>query len=371
MDLFIYGTLRSAALMQAVAGGVLPASIPATLDGYRVGSVANDVVPFIEVAAGYQAAGLLFIDLSADQMARLDVYEGAFDFALTEMSIRTQTGSVTAQCYLPSKSNTPGADDWSLAVWQADHEAPAVFAAQELFAHDPLPSHAALRTMWPMMEARAWSKHRAQAAPAKRRFQPQNGDVRISAKRPPMGSFFRLQGQDVAHHKFDNSQSQASTREVFVGVDAVMVLPYDPKRDKVLLVEQMRMGPVVRQDPNPWMLEPVAGMIDAREHPETAAHREAKEEANVNFRHLEHAGSFYTSPGGTTDYFYNYVGLCELPMTDNYLGGLDGEGEDLRLHPMAFDEAMELLDTGEIATGPLFFLLYWLARNRTRLRSLS
>lgn len=357
--------------MQAVAGGVCDDPVPATLEGYRVGSVANDVVPFIEVAVDCDAVGLLFNDLAADQMARLDAYEGAFGFALTTVTVRTPSGLVVAQCYLPPTSNTSGADDWSLAVWQADHEVPAVLAAQELFAHDPLPNHATLRAMWPMIETRAWSKHRAQAAPSKRRFQPQEGDVRVLAKRPPLGSFFRLQGLDVAHRKFDGTQSHAQTREVFVGVDAVIVLPYDPKRDKVLLVEQMRMGPVVRHDPNPWMLEPIAGMIDAREHPEVAAHREAEEEANVRFRHLEHAGSFYTSPGGTTDYFYNYVGLCDLPMTDSYLGGLHSEGEDLRLHPMTFDDAMELLDSGEIATGPLFFLLYWVARHRTRLRSLS
>ncbi len=45
--------------------------------------------------------------------------------------------------------------------------------------------------------------------------------------------------------------------------DAVTVLPYDPVRDRVLLIEQYRFGVHMRGDPRPWVLEPVAGRIDA------------------------------------------------------------------------------------------------------------
>lgn len=370
MDLFVYGTLQSTALMHAVAGGELRDPVPAHLVGYRVRPVKDNVVPFIEEDAGFNAVGLIFADLTDGQMARLDAYEGAFGYSLTIVTVETSSGRVAAQCYLPPDVYVPGEGEWSLAVWQADHEAPAVFAAQEMFSLNPTLDHAALRAVWPMMEGRAWAKHRALAGPAALRHQPQTGDMRILKKHPPVGSFFRLQSLDVTHKRFVGGQSGALAREVFVGVDAAILLPYDPVRDKVLLVEQIRMGPVVRNDPNPWMLEPVAGMIDARETPEIAARREALEEANVALHHLEHAGSFYPSPGASTDYFYNYVGLCDLPMTESYLGGLAHEGEDLRLHPMSFDAAMALAETGEIATGPLFFLLYWLARHRDRLRAL-
>ena len=159
------------------------------------------------------------------------------------------------------------------------------------------------------------------------------------------------------------------TREGFYGVDAALVLPYDPMRDRVLLVEQARVGPKLRRDPNPWMFEPIAGIVDARETPLQAALREAREEAALEDITMLPAGEFYVSPGATTDYFYAYTGLCDLAVDKPYLGGLPEEREDLRLHPMTFDTAMALADSGEIATGPALYLLHWLLRHRDRLRA--
>jgi 8-oxo-dGTP pyrophosphatase MutT (NUDIX family) len=126
---------------------------------------------------------------------------------------------------------------------------------------------------------------------------------------------------------------------------------------------------MVRSDPDPWMLEPVAGIVDARENPDAAALREAMEEAGIDIRTLVPAGEYYPSPGATTDYFYAYVGLCDLTEDAPYSGGLEAEAEDIRLHTMDFDAAMALADSGEISAGPLLHLLYWLARHRDRLRA--
>ena len=50
------------------------------------------------------------------------------------------------------------------------------------------------------------------------------------------------------------------------------------------------MGPFAQDDPAPWILEPVAGMIDAGETPETAALRELREEAGYGARILRPIG---------------------------------------------------------------------------------
>ena len=54
------------------------------------------------------------------------------------------------------------------------------------------------------------------------------------------------------------------TGAVFMQGSAVSVLPYDPIRDTVLLVEQFRPPVFLINDPEPWLWEAVAGMIDPR-----------------------------------------------------------------------------------------------------------
>jgi len=371
MDLFVYGTLRSQGLMSAVSGGAAHQGLPARLYGYGVYPVKGDVVPFIAAQVGAVAEGLVYEDVTTAEMSRLDLYEGAFGYRLVQTQVETDAGLREVSCYLPPDDVAAGHGNWSLDAWEADHLAPAVLAATEIFSHDPRPSFTQLRAMWPMIEARAWSKHRATDAPATRRFQPLPADFEIKTAHPPHGRFFRFQSVEVTHRQFDGGLTNRLVREGFYGIDAAIVLPYDPASDRVLLVEQARVGPRLRHDPNPWMLEPVAGIVDARETPQTAALRECAEEAGLTIRRLEAAGSFYVSPGASTDYFYTYVGLCDLPDVDTYQGGLANEAEDLRLHPMAFEDAMGLADSGEIATGPALFLLYWILRHKDRLRTLA
>ncbi|SFR38618.1 nudix-type nucleoside diphosphatase, YffH/AdpP family [Yoonia tamlensis] len=371
MDIFVYGTLMSAPLFAAVAGGESCKSTQANLQGYARYRMAENVVPFIAPAPDQRVEGFIYHAVDAAQIARLDLYERAFGYTTQSVRVQTAQGAMSATCYMPPAGIVADGCDWALAAWEDTQLAPALLAAAEIFAHDPLPDPAALRRMWPMIESRAWAKHRATAAPATRRHNPEPQDIAVTGARAPRGGFFRMQDFDVNHKRFDGARSANLHREVFVAVDAALVLPYDPVRDRVILVEQIRMGPLMRQDPNPWMFEPVAGIVDARETPRQAAHREAKEEAAVTLDHLEPIAEFYASPGASTDYFYTYLGLCDVPQAAPYLGGLASEGEDIRLHPMDFDAALALVDSGEIQVGPLILMLHWLARHRDRLRAMT
>jgi nudix-type nucleoside diphosphatase (YffH/AdpP family) len=157
-------------------------------------------------------------------------------------------------------------------------------------------------------------------------------------------------------------------RAVFVATDAALVLPYDPVRDRVMLVEQLRMGPVARGDRAQWQLEPIAGRVDPGESPEDAAHREAQEEAGLTLRKLEKIAEVYASPGDSTEFFYIYLGLADLPDGSTGVNGLEVENEDIRSHLIGFDALMTMVDQLEAANAPLVIAAYWLARHRERLR---
>ena len=369
MDVFVYGTLRDADLRRAVAG-TSGDVVSAVLRGHAVLPVDGDVVPLIRAAADRDAPGLLWRGLTADQMDRLSLFEGAYGYDLVTVTVALPDGAqIEALMWRPPATLAAGAGEWSFDAWRDRCAPTTVAAARELFAQRPRPAADRLRWQWPMMLRRAWARSRAAAdrRPATLRHRASAGDVSVTDRAAPLGRFFRLQGFDVTHARFDGGTQGPLPREVFVGIDAVLVLPYDPLRGRIVMVEQLRMGALERGDPNPWVLEPVAGMIDAFETAEDAALRETREEAGLDVT-LRHVASFYPSPGNATDYFDTFIGLCDLPDLDRYAGGLAAEHEDLRLHVMSLDDALALVATGEIAAGPGIALIYWLALHRDALR---
>lgn len=370
MDLFVYGTLRDHDMMAAVAGeGPLKPDV-ARLPNLQVRPLNGTPVPFIEVGPG-AAKGVVWSDLNETQVARIDLYEGAFDYTRTPVVVIVNGEEHMAEMYMPPKNSEAGPGDWFLHDWQRNNKKASVLTAEEIFSQTPLPTAAELRVKWPMIDMRSWAKVRAREKHpvAQIRHVPTKEDVKILKRHNAHGDFFRLQAFDVDYLRFDGKRSGRLQREVFLGIDASLVLPYDPKRDIVLLVEQMRMGPAARADRNPWVLEPVAGMLDPGETPEQAALRETQEEAGLKDVQLEKISSFYPSPGSSTDFFHAFIGICDIPDTGSYTGGLISEAEDLRLHPLPFEDALSLARKGEITAGPLMMMLYWLALHREDLRA--
>lgn len=219
------------------------------------------------------------------------------------------------------------------------------------------------------LKVAAASRVRATRA-AERGFRQGAGEVTLVARGQAYAGFFGLEVLDLSHSRFDGTVSPKITREVFVSGDAVTVLPYDPVRDRVLVVEQFRTGPLGRGDPLPWQLEAIAGRIDPGETPEDAARREAVEEAGLVLGPLEQVAEYYPSPGAMTEYIYSYVALCDLPDGVAGVFGAEEEAEDIKGHLLGFDALMAAVVAGEVANAPMILTALWLQRERGRLRQL-
>ena len=87
------------------------------------------------------------------------------------------------------------------------------------------------------------------------------------------------------HNVFAGGQSNPVEREMFERGHAAAMLPYDPIEDKVVLIEQIRVGALEHN--SPWQLEIVAGVIDTDESSEEVVRREAVEEAGVEIGKIE------------------------------------------------------------------------------------
>lgn len=179
--------------------------------------------------------------------------------------------------------------------------------------------------------------------------------------------FFRLERYHLRHQLFAGGWSETMTREMFERGHAVGVLPYDPKRDVVVMLEQFRPGSLDAPG-GPWMREFPAGMIEKGEAVLDVAQREMQEEAGLVPLKLEYITRFWVSPGGTTESLFLYY--AEVDSTNvGGLFGLEHEHEDIRVSVVPREEAMSMLEQGLICSATPIILMQWLALNHERLRA--
>jgi len=366
---FFYGTLCHRPLLRTVVGRDPDSTEPAALSGHVVHWALGKNYPVIHARPDGRAEGLLVEDITAEEAARLDFYEGGFGYVCRDLTVEAGGRQVAARVYLPLDPLPPG-DPWNLDDWASLWGPVASEAAGEMMALQGSRDPHRVFSRYPQILVRAAARIRAaDGGPVLLRRRSVADDVEVVDWRQPYASFFAVEETDLRFRRFNGGLSEPVTRAVFISGDAATVLPYDPVRDRVLLVEQFRAGPFARGDVQPWSLEAIAGRVDADETPQEAARREAREEAGLEVGELISVGSYYPSPGGKSEYIYSYIGLADLPdRLSGNVAGMADEHEDIRTHLVSFDRLMDLVETGEAANAPLMISALALARLRDGLR---
>jgi ADP-ribose pyrophosphatase len=195
---------------------------------------------------------------------------------------------------------------------------------------------------------------------------PSNTDVDIQDSEICHQGFFRMERLRLRHGRFDGGWTPPLVREVLVQGRAVAVLPYDPVRDEIVLIEQFRCGALVAGE-RAWMIEIVAGISNEGEELEDVARRETLEETGLTLGALEPVARFMPSPGGSSELVHIYAGRVDAEGAGGY-HGLADEGEDIRVFRLPAAEAFKMLDDGVLDTSITLIGLQWLARNRDSLR---
>jgi len=177
--------------------------------------------------------------------------------------------------------------------------------------------------------------------------------------------FLKLERFRLQHECFAGGWCPELVRERVEGNHAVSVLLYDPGRDRVVLIEQFRIGALGHQEP-PWLLETVGGYCEEGEALEAVAIRETREETGCEVQALHFIGTFFTTPGWCGERITLYCGIVDSGGAEG-IHGLDEEGEDIRVVVMSADEAIGELFRRANSTS-IVVGLQWLAANRDRLR---
>jgi ADP-ribose pyrophosphatase len=190
--------------------------------------------------------------------------------------------------------------------------------------------------------------------------------IEISECSVAFQGYFRMARYRLRHRRHDGGWTDTMQREIFERGHAVGVLPYDPERDAVVLIRQFRLAAHLG-DMDAWQTEIVAGILEEGETPETVAWREVPEETGLKLQRLEPILRYMPSQGATTENLFLYCGQVDSRKVDG-IHGLDHEHEDILpgVHPT--DEAIRMLEEGELQNSPAIIAIQWLALHRRDLR---
>lgn len=201
--------------------------------------------------------------------------------------------------------------------------------------------------------------------PIKDQFQQQ--DIDVIEETMAFDGFFKLKSLKLKHALFDGGQSGVIERELCIRGDAVGILLYDPKLQKFAMVEQIRIGVIGRRQ-SPWLLELVAGMLDKPgEDCAEVARRETLEEAGLSVLAMEPVMEYFCSPGGSTEFFTLFCGKVDLASVTTGIFGVAEENEDIRLHILDVQQAIDGLNSGAINNAMTIIALQWFQLNQSRL----
>ncbi len=191
-------------------------------------------------------------------------------------------------------------------------------------------------------------------------------DLELISKRNLYKGFFELVEYRFRHRLFNGGWSGEIRREVFERGNAGVVLPYDPIRDEIVLIEQIRI-PAVESSKTPWLLEAVAGMVEPGESTEDVVRREAIEEAGLTLKRCDKMLSYLSSPGGTTERMDVYVGEVDSSQAEG-IHGLASENEDIRVHVVSREQGYRWVESGVIDNAATVIAIQWLELHYPQLK---
>ena len=135
------------------------------------------------------------------------------------------------------------------------------------------------------------------------------------------------------------------------------MLPYDPIKKEIILIQQFRAGVLSRYDEN-YLLEIVAGIIDEGENPEETAIRECFEETGCEVKKIHHIQSNFPAPGSSESYYHLYLGEIQA-FDGERIKGLEKENEDILVKSFKIDEVRQMLKEKKITNGLTLIALQW------------
>jgi nudix-type nucleoside diphosphatase (YffH/AdpP family) len=185
----------------------------------------------------------------------------------------------------------------------------------------------------------------------------QAAPVRITAEEMLSDNWYLLKKYSFDLRRRDGSW-QAQTREVYDRGNGATILLYNRERRTVLLIRRFRM-PTYVNDHSGYLIETAAGLLD-NASPEQRIRLEAEEETGYRVGAVEKVYEAFMSPGSVTERIHFFIGEYSPDDRIGDGGGLEEEGEDIEVLELGYQQALDMVRSGEIVDGKTIMLLQYL-----------
>ena len=188
---------------------------------------------------------------------------------------------------------------------------------------------------------------------------------KIINKKNLYSGFFRMNLISLKYKKYNGNWSNEVKRELFGGAQVSAILPYDPVKKEIILIQQFRPGTISKNFTN-YLDEIVAGIIDPGEDPKDTAKRECLEETGCEVKKIRSIQGYFPAPGSSESFYHLFVGEIDA-FKGQRIMGLKNENEDILVKSYKISDVKKKLEQGKILNGLTLIALQWFFLNITKL----
>jgi GDP-mannose pyrophosphatase NudK len=185
-----------------------------------------------------------------------------------------------------------------------------------------------------------------------------NNSIKIIKSEVICKSWHTLKKVTFEHLQKDGTW-QLQSREAYDRGNGAVVLLYNKEHKSIILTRQFRMPTYINGNDTGMLIEACAGLLD-NDDPEDAIKRETEEETGYKITDVRKIYEAYMSPGSVTEILYFFIAEYSKDMKVTEGGGVAHEQENIEVLEINFNDAMDMIETGEIKDAKTIMLLQYL-----------
>jgi nudix-type nucleoside diphosphatase (YffH/AdpP family) len=152
---------------------------------------------------------------------------------------------------------------------------------------------------------------------------------------------------------------QTQQREAYDRGNGAAILLYNKETKNIILTRQFRMPTYINGNDTGMLIEACAGLLD-NDNPEDCIRRETEEETGYKISDVKKIFEAYMSPGSVTEILYFFVAEYSKAMKVTEGGGVAHEQENIEVLELNFENAFNMVATGEIKDAKTILLLQYI-----------